>query len=193
MLRARSTSGPTIWSWIERCTSRREPAMQVWPVAAKMPAKAPTTALSRSASSNTMLGDLPPSSSVTGTSLRPASDAIWRPTPVLPVKLTRSMRPLVRSASPARWSPVTTLKTPGGNPASRTKFANSSVVTDACSDGLTTTQLPAASAGASLFESKPIGEFQAVMSTATPMGSRRVKSKTSRWSSGIVSPKILSA
>ena len=39
--------------------------MQVWPVAAKMPEMTPLTALSRSASSNTMFGDLPPSSSVT--------------------------------------------------------------------------------------------------------------------------------
>ncbi len=53
-------------SWTLRWTSRREPAMQVWPVAAKMPETAPLTALSRLASSNTMLADLPPSSSVTG-------------------------------------------------------------------------------------------------------------------------------
>ena len=38
--------------------------MQVCPVAAKMPDTAPLTAASRSASSNTMFGDLPPSSSV---------------------------------------------------------------------------------------------------------------------------------
>ncbi len=39
--------------------------MQVWPVAAKMPETAPLTASSRLQSSNTMLGDLPPSSSDT--------------------------------------------------------------------------------------------------------------------------------
>jgi hypothetical protein len=44
---------------------KREPAMQVCPVAAKMPDTAPLTASSRSASSNTMFGDLPPSSSPT--------------------------------------------------------------------------------------------------------------------------------
>ena len=52
-------------SRIEFCTSNREPAMQVCPVAAKMPEIAPTTAWSKSQSSNTMFGDLPPSSSVT--------------------------------------------------------------------------------------------------------------------------------
>ncbi len=60
-------------SCTERWTRRREPAMQVWPVAAKMPETAPFTALSRSASSNTMLADLPPSSRVTGLMLRAAS------------------------------------------------------------------------------------------------------------------------
>ena len=46
-------------SWMLSCSSRREPAMQVWPVAAKMPETAPFTASSRFASSNTMFGDLP--------------------------------------------------------------------------------------------------------------------------------------
>jgi hypothetical protein len=40
--------------------------MQVWPVAAKMPETTPLTASSSTASANTMLADLPPSSSVTG-------------------------------------------------------------------------------------------------------------------------------
>ena len=60
-------------SWIERWTRAREPAMQVWPVAAKMPETTPFTALSRTASLKTMLADLPPSSSVTGLIERAAS------------------------------------------------------------------------------------------------------------------------
>ena len=39
--------------------------MHVWPVAAKIPATAPLTALSRFASAKTMLGDFPPSSRLT--------------------------------------------------------------------------------------------------------------------------------
>ena len=62
---ANATSFSTNSSWIDSCTSRREPAMQVWPVAAKMPEITPFTASSMPQSSNTMLGDLPPSSSVT--------------------------------------------------------------------------------------------------------------------------------
>ena len=67
-LRAEAPRAATLWvnsSLMEFCTSRREPAMQVCPVAAKMPEMAPAAALSRSQSSNTMLGDLPPSSSAT--------------------------------------------------------------------------------------------------------------------------------
>src|SRR6476620_2018605 len=45
-----------------RCTSSRDPATHVCPVAAKLPETTPFTALSISASSNTMFGDLPPSS-----------------------------------------------------------------------------------------------------------------------------------
>ena len=63
---AKATSLSVKASWMESWTSRRDPAMQVWPVAAKMPDTAPLTAPSMSASSKTMLGDLPPSSSVTG-------------------------------------------------------------------------------------------------------------------------------
>ena len=146
--------------------------MQVWPVAAKIPAKAPTTALSKSASSKIILGDFPPNSSVTGINSRPHWAAISRPTFGLPVKLTRSTRPELVSALPTRISPVTILITPFGKPAFSTNFANSSVVAEACSEGLITTQLPAAIAGASLLDNKPIGEFQAVISTATPKGSR---------------------
>ena len=63
--RAISTSFAVTSSLIEFCTSRREPAMQVWPVAAKMPETAPATAASMLASSKMMLGDLPPSSRLT--------------------------------------------------------------------------------------------------------------------------------
>ena len=58
----RSVNSSMTVLWI----SAREPAMQVWPVAAKMPETTPLTASSSTASSNTMLADLPPSSRVTG-------------------------------------------------------------------------------------------------------------------------------
>ena len=67
------------------CTSTREPARQVWPVAAKIPAMTPLTALSRSASGKTMFGDLPPSSSDTRAIRVAATAAICFPTAVEPV------------------------------------------------------------------------------------------------------------
>ena len=44
----------------------------------------------------------------------------------------------------------------------------------ACSDGLTTTVLPAASAGASVYIVSSTGEFQGMMIPTTPSGSRSV-------------------
>ena len=52
-------------SRILRWTRAREPATQVWPAAAKMPASSPASACFMSASGKTMLALLPPSSSVT--------------------------------------------------------------------------------------------------------------------------------
>ena len=70
--------------------------------------------------------------------------------------------------------PVTTLTTPGGNPASANSSANSSMDADVCSDGLTTTVLPAARAGASFHEASKRGEFHGVIAATTPKGSWRV-------------------
>src|SRR5215470_9082933 len=67
--------------------------------------------------------------------------------------------------------PVTTLTTPGGKPASSTSFMNSSTEADVNSDGLITTVLPAASAGASFQESSSSGEFHGVIMPQTPSGS----------------------
>jgi hypothetical protein len=60
--------------------------MHVWPVAAKMPDIAPLTASSMMQSSNTMLGDLPPSSSETFLKVCPASEATREPVSEPPVK-----------------------------------------------------------------------------------------------------------
>ncbi len=59
------SSRSTNSSWMLEWTSSREPAIQLWPAAAKIPATAPFAASSRSASSNTMLADFPPNSNET--------------------------------------------------------------------------------------------------------------------------------
>ncbi len=68
-------------------------------------------------------------------------------------------------------NPVTTLTTPGGKPASSTSFMNSSTDADVNSDGLMTTVLPAASAGASFQAVSSSGEFHGTMAATTPIGS----------------------
>src|SRR5215510_11191946 len=90
----------TNWSWIVSCSSRREPAIQVWPVAAKMPDTAPLTASSRLQSSNTMLGDLPPSSNDTFLKVLAASSLTRAPVALPPVKATLATLGCVTNGSP---------------------------------------------------------------------------------------------
>ena len=78
----------------------------------------------------------------------------------------------VTSASPTSGpSPVTTLTTPFGKPASANSGANSSIDADVNSDGLITAVQPAASAGASFQLVSVSGEFHGVMIATTPFGS----------------------
>src|SRR6185503_2625713 len=102
------------------CTSRREPAMQVWPAATKPPKATPLTASDRSASSNTITGVLPPSSAVTLAKRRAAASLTARPPCSPPVKLTLATSGWLAMAWPVgRPGPVTTLTTPSGSPAAR--------------------------------------------------------------------------
>ena len=89
--------------------------------------------------------------------------------------------------------PVTTLKTPGGKPASSKSLANSSVEAGVCSAVLTTKVQPAARAGASFKVSSKSGEFHGVIAPTTPIGSFLVYTKKLGLSEGMVSPWILSA
>ncbi len=62
----------------DSCTSRREPAQQTWPWLNQIASTNPSTALSRSESSNTMNGDLPPEFErqlLAGAGSGPAQDA----------------------------------------------------------------------------------------------------------------------
>src|SRR5688500_9810231 len=99
----------------------------------------------------------------------------WRPVSVAPVNATLSTPGWATSGAPASGpSPVTTLNTPGGKPASWTSAANSRVEAGACSAGLTTTVQPAASAGATFQLMSRTGEFHGVIAATTPTGSGTV-------------------
>jgi hypothetical protein len=88
---------------------------------------------------------LPPSSSETGVSVSAARAMTFLPVAVEPVNMTMSTASI--SASPVSPRPVATWKTPSGTPHSRSASATSSDVSGVTSDGLSTTALPAASAG----------------------------------------------
>src|SRR5579864_29261 len=112
-----------------------------------MPSTSPSTALSRSASSKTTNGDLPPSSSDNFFVVPAVALRIARPTSVEPVNAILSTSGCATRASPERPSPVTMLTTPFGRPASWHNSAKASAVSGVNSAGLSTTVLPAATAG----------------------------------------------
>jgi hypothetical protein len=66
------------------------------------------------------------------------------------------------------------LTTPGGNPTLSSNLTNANVDADVYSDGLMTTVLPAASAGASFHAVNSNGEFHGTIAATTPSGSWRV-------------------
>src|ERR1700751_886527 len=78
---------------------------------------------------------------------------------------------LISSAPISGPKPVTTLKMPSGIPASLVSAANSSVLAEVNSDGLTMTAQPAASAAAHFQATNSSGEFHAVSAATTPTGS----------------------
>ena len=82
--------------------------------------------------------------------------------------------------------PATTFSTPSGRPASSAIRSSSSAVSGVSSAGLSTTVLPAASAGATFHEAIVSGKFQGVISPTTPSGSRNVMSTPP--ATGIVLP-----
>ena len=88
--------------------------------------------------------------------------------------------------------PGTTLSTPSGRPASAASSASRSDESGACSAGLSTTLLPAASAGATFQTARSSGKFHGVTAPMTPSGSR-VTSARLPGSVGVISPLILSS
>ena len=122
-----------------------------------------------------MTGDLPPSSSVMRVMLSMQAWPMSLPTSVEPVKLTLLTSGCETRGAPVPGpSPVTTLNTPGGKPASWISSASISAVSGVCSAGLSTRVQPAASAGASFQVAMSRGKFQGTTAATTPTGSRRV-------------------
>ena len=142
-------------------------------------------AASRSASSSTMNGLLPPSSRLQGTRLAPAACAIHFAVGTLPVNEMRARRGSLTSLAPVLAPlPCTTLNTPGGRPAASAASASSEQVSGAHSGGFSTQVLPAASAGPSFQVDSISGAFHGVMMATTPAGSWRTRWRACAVSSG---------
>ena len=138
---------------------------------------APSIAASRSASSKTTNGALPPSSIETRSSWLALCSTSLRPTAVDPVNDSLRVRGSRRSGSmsaPA-WRLVTTLSTPGGSPARCMMSARASIESGVCWAGLTIIVHPAATAGAILRAPIAIGKFHGVTNTHGPTGWRVVR------------------
>ena len=134
----------------------------------------------RSVSAHTTKGDLPPSSKLTGVRLAAAAAPITRAVAGDPVKLIRLTFGCRTSASPAEAPvPWTMFSTPSGTPACWAMSPSSDRLNGANSGGLTTTVLPAASAGPIFHVPSISGAFHGTISAATPAGSNRTELVTS--------------
>src|SRR5512136_1256529 len=100
----------------------------------------------------------------------------------------------VTSSSPTSDPlPVTTFKTPLGNPASSVSLTSSMVLRGVLLDGLVTIVFPVTKAGASFLATVDEGKFQGVMDATTPIGSLRIMIDCLSKSLGSTSPSILLA
>ncbi len=122
-----------------------------------------------------MRGDLPPASITTCLSEAPAEAAIFLPMSELPVKATAATSRCSTNAAPTSAPPFTTLTMPAGIPASDASRASSSAVTGVCGEGLMTTALPAASAGATFQLVSEKGPLNGARIATTPYGRRIVR------------------
>ncbi len=121
-----------------------------------------------SASSSTIIGSLPPSSSATGVRVSAARPITFLPVSTEPVNITKSTPSI--SAAPVSPRPVAIWKTPSGIPHSVSISASSSEVSGVTSDGFRITALPAASAGMQSPKELFSGKFQGPITPITPSG-----------------------
>src|SRR5512139_480425 len=165
---------------------------QVWPALRYLLIIAPSTALSRSASSNTMNGALPPSSSDSFLMVGAHCCIRMRPTSVEPVndrwRTVSDAHSDLPTSIDCLASAVTTLSTPAGMPARCASSAQANADSGVASAGLMITGQPAASAGATLRVIIAIGKFHGVIAAHTPIGCLMITVRLLASVVGIVSP-----
>jgi hypothetical protein len=150
-LAAAAAAISTISSCLPAGTIIRVHAVQVCPPLMYVFATPFFTAAARSASSRITLADLPPSSKATRLTVFAAAVVTSLPARVEPVKDTMSTPGCADKASPTTGPvPCTRFTTPAGTPAASITAMNNPAVNGLISLGLSTTVLPAASAGTTL-------------------------------------------
>src|ERR1700740_1663733 len=162
---------------------------QVWPAFLYFEAIAPLTAISISASSKTMNGALPPSSSESFLTV-PAHCCISNlPTSVEPVKVgVRTVGLEVNSPPISFDGPVTQEKTPFGTPARSASSHKANAENGVAVAGFSTIVHPAAKAGPALRVIIAVRKFHGVIAAQTPTGSLVTTMRLSAACAGIVSP-----
>mmetsp|Transcript_11098 Transcript_11098/g.19329 ORF Transcript_11098/g.19329 Transcript_11098/m.19329 type:complete len:269 (-) Transcript_11098:300-1106(-) len=165
--------------------------MHVCPELRNALATVAVAANSRSASSNTTRGALPPNSRDTRLT-EEAADAISSlPTAVDPVNpIFRTLSFVVSSRPMAGASPMMMFKHPSGRPARSANTARARAERGVDSAGFSTTVHPAASAGATFRVIILIGKFQGVIAPTTPTGCFRVTMRRSRDPGSSTSPVV---
>src|SRR6202034_2807354 len=121
-----------------------------------------------------MFGDLTPHSNETHFRLDCAANCITAlPVVVDPVNVIASTSICEASALPAVGPrPGTTLNTPAATPAASASSPSRSALSGDFSDGLSTSELPAASTGPIFQAAINIGKFHGTIAPITPIGSR---------------------
>ena len=133
-----------------------------------------SAAWSRSASGITTAWFLAPPSACTRLPCWVAVRWMCSATGVEPTKLTAATPGWVMSASTASLSPLTTLRTPGGRPASMASSASRIPQEGSRSEGLSTKVFPQATESGNIQSGTMAGKLNGVMPTQTPSGWRSV-------------------
>ena len=150
---------------------------------------APVTAASRSASSNTMNGALPPSSMLVFLIVGAHCASSLAPTSVDPVKVSLRTSGLAVSSPPVSpEGPVMTLQTPGGMPARSASTASARAENGVWLAGRITPVQPAAQPGPALRVIMAAGKFHGVIAAKTPIGSFVTMIRRPFCGCGMVSP-----
>src|SRR5947207_4913006 len=164
-------------------------AVQRWPVVPNAPQSAPSRASSRLASSRTIIGFLPPSSSEQCLKLLAAVVPMVRPTALDPVNDTARTSGWSSMGAPvSEPNPLTILTTPLGTPASARTRTMLNVESGVSWAGLITHVLPQTSAGNNFQEGIAIGKFHGVIIAQTPIGWRTAMANLLGSSDGVVGP-----